>query len=271
MAVAAPEILKRNAVTVFGKGSKTLLLAHGFGCDQNMWQFITPAFESDYRLITFDYVGSGRSDRSAYSSKRYQSLSGYAQDLAEICEALELRDITYISHSVSGMIGALVATQWPQYFGQMLMIAASPRYMNDSGYVGGFERADIEGLLDMMDQNYQGWANYLAPIVMQNADSPEHTRLLEESFKNTDPVIAREFAAATFFSDNRSLLPQLNKPVLIMQCTDDVTVPKEVGRYLHQHLPNATLEEMTATGHYPQVSHPQETIGLIRRYLARTA
>ncbi len=245
-----------------------MLFAHGFGCEQNMWQFVTPAFEKDYRIVTFDYVGSGLSDRTAYSSSRYGSLNGYVQDLQEVCEALDLRDAIYVSHSVSGMIGARVAAALPDYFERLLMIAPSPRYLNDGDYVGGFEQADIEGLLDMMDQNYQGWASYLAPIVMQNADSPEHTRRLEESFANTDPAIAREFAAATFFSDNRAVLPQVRKPVLIMQCTDDVTVPMSVGRYLHQHLPAATLVEMKATGHYPHVSHPRETIEIIQRHLA---
>lgn len=265
------QIIERNAVRVFGSGSRTLLLAHGFGCDQNMWQFITPAFERDYRLVTFDYVGSGRSDHKAYSSQRYHSLDGYARDLLEVCEALQLRDAIYVGHSVSGMIGALAAIEAPQYFERLLMIAPSPRYMNDAGYVGGFEREDIQGLLDMMDQNYQGWANYLAPLVMQNPESPGYTQLLEESFAGNDPAVAREFAAATFFSDHRALLPQLHKPVLIMQCSDDVTVPVDVGRYLLAQLPDAELVEMKATGHYPHVSHPQETIAVMRRYLAASA
>ena len=248
-----------------------MIFAHGFGCDQNMWQFVVPAFEADYRIVLFDYVGAGRSDARAYSSERYGSLAGYASDVLEICEALDVEDVIFVGHSVSAMIGVLAAIAQPSRFSHLILIGPSPRYLNDiGGYVGGFERADIDGLLDMMDHNYMDWASYMAPIIMKNPDRPEDTRMLEDSLCSTDPVIAREFAAVTFLSDNRADLSRVRTPVLIVQCSDDTLAPVSVGRYLEEHLPKATLEVLAASGHSPHISHPDETIALMLGYL-RTA
>lgn len=264
---APTNILKRNHVRVVGRGTKTMMFAHGFGCDQNMWRFITPAFEDGYRIVLFDYVGSGKSDLRAYDERRYSSLDGYARDVLEICAALDLHDVIFVGHSVSSIIGVLAAVKEPARFERLIMIGPSPRYINDTQYVGGFERADIEGLLDMMDKNFMGWANYLAPVVMQNADKPEFTKELEESFCSTDPRIARQFAEATFFADNRADLEALRIPALIMQCSDDVIAPLAVGQYTHRALPGSAFKLMKATGHCPHVSHPQETIEVIQEYL----
>jgi sigma-B regulation protein RsbQ len=262
------DVLIRNNVQVLGTGSQPMLFAHGFGCDQNMWRFLTPAFENDYKLVLFDYVGSGKSDLAAYDAERYASLEGYAQDVLEICEALDLRDVIFVGHSVSSIVGALAAIREPQRFSRLVFVSPSPRYINDTGYVGGFDRADIEGLLDLMDKNFIGWASFLAPVVMGNPDRPELSGELQESFCSTDPKIARRFAEATFFSDNREDLPRVPVPSLILQCAEDAIAPVEVGTYMYRTTPSSTLKMMKATGHCPHVSHPEETIAAMKEYLA---
>lgn len=263
-------VIKRNNVRVFGEGTQPMLFAHGFGCDQNMWRYITPAFEKKYRIILFDYVGAGKSDIASYNADRYQSLNGYAQDVIEICEELELEEVIFVGHSVSSMIGLLAALSYPGGFQQIIMIGPSPCYINDGNYIGGFEKKDIEGLLETMERNYIGWANFLAPAIMGNKDRPELGNELEESFCSTDPVIARQFAEATFFSDNREDLRHLKVPSLILQCSEDIIAPYDVGNYLAEHIPGSTLKIMKATGHCPHMSEPAETIQLINEYLGIT-
>jgi sigma-B regulation protein RsbQ len=261
-------ILSRNNVQLSGQGTQPLLFAHGFGCDQHMWRFVAPAFEKDYRVVLFDYVGSGRSELRAYNPERYSSLHGYAEDVLDICEALRLKDVLFVGHSVSGMIGLLAANRKPELFQHLILVSPSPRYLNEPpDYVGGFQRKDLEELLETMDKNYIGWANFLAPVVMKNPDRPELTTELTQSFCSTDPTIARRFAQVTFFSDNRKDLGQLTVPSLILQCSEDLIAPREVGEYLHRHLPRSTLRVMKATGHCPHMSAPEETIGLIQDYL----
>jgi len=262
------DVLRRNNVKVFGKGTQPILFAHGFGCDQNMWRFVTPAFEDDYRIVLFDYVGSGKSDLSAWDTNRYASLDGYADDVLDICRTLDLTNVIFVGHSVSSMVGVLAANRAPERFSRLIMVGPSPRYINDTDYVGGFERTDIEGLLDLMDKNYIGWANFLAPVVMKNADRPELTEELHESFCSTDPKITRRFAETTFFSDNRADVLNLRVPSLIMQCSEDAIAPIEVGNFLHRTIPGSTLRLMKATGHCPHISHPDETIDAIKSYLA---
>lgn len=264
------DVQRRNNVQVFGHGSQPMLFAHGFGCDQNMWRLVAPAFADDYKIILFDYVGSGKSDLHAYDAGRYSSLEGYATDILEICEALELRDVILVAHSVSSMIAVLAANRAPERFAQLILIGPSPRYINDPpDYVGGFERADIQGLLDMMDKNYIGWANFLAPAIMKNDERPELAAELNHSFCSTDPVIARRFAEATFFADNREDLRHVRVPSLILQCSDDLIAPSHIGDYLHEHMRGSALRLMRATGHCPHMSHPEETIALMREYLSQ--
>jgi sigma-B regulation protein RsbQ len=265
------DVLARNHVTVTGRGTRPMVFAHGFGCDQNMWRFVAPAFEDDHRVVRFDYVGAGRSDRSAYDPVRYGSLEGYAQDVLDVCHALDLRDVVLVGHSVSAMVGVLAANREPERFGALVMIGPSPRYVDDPPtYAGGFQRAEIEGLLEMMDRNYIGWANALAPGIMGNPDRPELGEELTASFCSTDPDVARRFAEATFFADNRDDLPRVRVPSLVLQCSDDIIAPAQVGEYVHRHTPGSTLRVMRATGHCPHMSHPEETIELIRAWL-RTA
>ncbi|HJQ21866.1 MAG TPA: alpha/beta hydrolase, partial [Gemmatimonadaceae bacterium] len=196
------DVIRRNNVRVFGRGTQPMVFIHGFGCDQNMWRFVTPAFEDDYRIVLFDYVGSGKSDLTAYNPKRYATLEGYVQDVLDVCHALELKGAIAVGHSVSAMVAVLAANREPKLFSRLVLIGPSPRYINDPpDYVGGFERSDIEGLLDTMDRNYIGWANFLAPKIMANPERPELGAELTESFCSTDPKIARKFAEATFMSD----------------------------------------------------------------------
>ena len=262
------DVVKRNNVKVMGAGTQPMLFAHGFGCDQNMWRFVAPAFADDYKLVLFDYVGSGKSDLSAYDAKRYANLDGYADDVLDVVHALDLRDVVFVGHSVSGMVGVLAANREPDRFSSLVLIGPSPRYINDApDYVGGFERSDIEGLLETMDKNYLGWANHLAPAIMGNADRPELGSELTESFCSTDPVIARRFAEATFFSDNRDDLSKVSVPALILQCSEDIIAPNAVGEYVHQQTPRSTLKQMRATGHCPHMSAPEETISLMREFI----
>jgi sigma-B regulation protein RsbQ len=264
------DIIKRNNVKVSGNGNQSMLFAHGFGCDQNMWRFVIPAFQKDYKIVAFDYVGSGKSEVASYNKERYSNLNGYAQDILDVCEALDLQSVIFVGHSVSCMVGLLAAIKQPQRFAQMIFIGPSPRYINERpDYTGGFERQDIEQLLDTMEKNYIGWANFLAPIVMKNDDRPELTHELTDSFCSTDPVIAKQFAETTFLSDNRKDLPHLKVPSLILQCSEDLIAPLEVGEYVAKNLENSTLKVMKATGHCPQLSAPEETIQLIKEYLAR--
>lgn len=264
------DVLVRNNVKVIGSGKQSIVFAHGFGCDQDMWRHIVPCFTENYQVILFDYVGSGKSKISDYDPVKYNHLQGYAQDVLEVLEALQLQNVIFVGHSVSSMIGMLASISKPQYFEHIIMLGPSPRYVNDlPHYYGGFEKRDIDELLDMMQMNFLGWASYLAPIVMQNPERQELTEELEQSFCSRDPHIARQFAEVTFFSDCRHELEAATVPTLILQCTDDSIAPVEVGNYLHTHLKNSKLAQMTAKGHYPQLSQPEETCSLIKHYLAQ--
>jgi sigma-B regulation protein RsbQ len=232
-----------------------------------MWRFITPAFEDTHKLVLFDHVGNGKSDLSAYDDTRYSTLDGYASDVLEIIHEHDLRDVIFVGHSVSAMMGILAAIREPEHFDRLVLIGPSPRYINDDEYVGGFGRADIEEMLDSLDSNYLGWSSAMAPVIMGNADRPELGAELTNSFCRTDPEIARKFARVTFLSDNRDDLPQLRIPALILQCSDDVIAPSAVGDYVHKHAANSTLVTMNATGHCPNLSAPEETIAAIKAYL----
>ena len=244
-----------------------MLFAHGFGCDQNMWRLVVPAFEGTHRVVLFDHVGSGQSDAAAYDRRKYGTLDGYATDVLEICRELELTDIIFVGHSVSAMIGVLAARREPARFRALVLVGPSPRYIDDNGYVGGFSRQDIEGLLSSLDSNYLGWSSAMAPVIMGNADRPELGQELTNSFCRTDPEIAAHFAQVTFFSDNRDDLPSVETPTLILQCSDDVIAPNAVGEYVHRQMPNSRLVVMAATGHCPNLSAPDETVRAIRDFV----
>ncbi|MEU8172069.1 alpha/beta hydrolase [Microbispora hainanensis] len=258
----------RNNVRVTGRADgRPMVFAHGFGCDQNMWRLVAPAFEDDHRVVLFDYVGSGDSDLSAYSPERYSSLQGYAQDVLDVCAELDLTDAVFVGHSVSAMIGALAAIREPARFGALVMVGPSPRYIDDEGYTGGFSAADIEELLESLDSNYLGWSSAMAPVIMGNPERPELGAELTNSFCRTDPDIAKRFATVTFMSDNRADLSRVPVHCLILQCSDDVIAPVEVGKYVHDNIPRSELVLMRATGHCPNLSAPEETIAAIKAFL----
>lgn len=259
--------LNRNNVKVLGQGSKTLMFGHGYGCDQKMWRRLTPAFLNDYRVILFDHVGSGLSDYLAFDSAKYSTLDGYAADVLEIISELKLTRVHFVGHSVSSMIGAKAAIARPELFEALVMIGASPCYINDAEYFGGFERADIDDLLDLLANNHVGWSVAMAPIIMGNRGSPELTKELEESFCRTDPVLGQHFARVIFLSDHRCDLPKLQTRTLVLQSMQDAVAPVSVGRYVHEHLPVSQYKLLEATGHCPHLSAPSEVIKAITQFL----
>ncbi|PRY55178.1 sigma-B regulation protein RsbQ [Arcticibacter pallidicorallinus] len=261
------DVLARNNVRITGKGEQIIMFAHGFGCDQNVWRYLLRDFEKGYTTIVFDFVGSGQSDLAAYDSQRYSSLDGYALDVIEILETLNLKNVVFIGHSVACMIGMKAAIVRPEYFGSLIFVAPSPCYIIDESYNGGMQRADLEALFEVMDSNYLGWSSSMAPLIMGNPERPELGEELTDNFCATDPDIAREFARVTFLSDNRADLKMLETPSLTLQCSSDMLAPIEVGHYIHENTANSTLAVLSATGHCPHMSHPEETIRAIRSYI----
>lgn len=260
-------VIERNNVKVKGQGKTAMMFAHGYGCDQNMWRLVAPAFEQDFTVVLFDHVGAGASDLSAYTEKKYSTLNGYAADIVEIAEALELKDAIFVGHSVSAMMGILAAKAAPEVFNKLILVGPSPSYINDGEYIGGFTREQVNELLVSLEENHLGWSVAMAPVIMGNPERPELSEELSNSFCRTNPDIAKQFARTTFMTDARHIL-DTNIPSLILQCSNDVIAPLAVGDYVHAKMPNSKLVVLEATGHCPQLSAPQETIGAIRTYLS---
>lgn len=250
-----------------------MVFAHGFGCDQHMWRHVAPHFADRYRVVLFDHVGAGGADPSAYDPDRHSSLGGYADDVIAILEDLDLHDVVFVGHSVSAMIGVLAANAVPERFAHLVLVGPSPRYLDDpdTGYIGGFQRADIDDLLASLGSNYLGWSASMAPAIVGNPDRPELGAELTESFCRADPEIQRRFAQATFLSDNRADLASVQVPCLVMQCSKDIIAPVSVGRFVHEQLPRSELVVLRATGHCPNLSAPEETVEVIEAYLGSRA
>jgi sigma-B regulation protein RsbQ len=245
-----------------------MVLAHGFGCDQHMWRHVAPRFEDDHRVVLFDHVGAGGSDSSAYDPSKYDSLDGYATDVLEIREALDATDVVFVGHSVSAMIGMLANLKRPDLFAAQVMVGPSPCYVNDGDYVGGFERQDIESLLETLESNYLGWSSTMAPAIMGAPEKPELSEELTNSFCRTDPEIAKSFARVTFLSDNRDDLAAVSVPTLVLQCRDDAIAPEAVGRYVHAAIKQSRFALLDATGHVPNLSAPDEVADQILSFVA---
>ena len=260
-------VLRRNNVNVSGSGTRTIVFAHGFGCDQSMWEPVAKNFERDFRVVLFDYVGHGQSDLSSYSAERYSSLAGYADDVVEIGHTLGLEKAVFVGHSVSSMIGALATLKAPGMFSDLIMVGPSPRYIDDDGYRGGFSREQIDELLEFLEDNHLGWSATMAPAIMGNPNRPELSGRLENSFCNTDPQIARDFARVTFLSDNRADLASIGIRTLVLQCSNDIIAPVEVGEFMHAKLPNSDYRLLQATGHCPNLSAPEEVTAAIREFV----
>lgn len=244
-----------------------MVFAHGFGCDQNMWRYVAPAFEDRYRTILFDHIGAGGSDLSAYDQVKYASLDGYADDVVKLCQALNVRGGVFVGHSVSAMIGVLASKKAPELFEKLVLVCPSPRYVDDADYIGGFSLAQVEELLDFLDSNHMGWSQAMAPMIMGNADRPELGEELTNAFCRTDPDIAKRFARTTFLADNRADLQGVTARCLVIQCTEDVIAPQEVGDYVHRNLRNSEMVLLDATGHCPNLSAPEATIAAIEAFL----
>jgi sigma-B regulation protein RsbQ len=257
----------RNNVRVSGSGPATMMFAHGFGCDQNMWRLVAPSYENRYRTVLFDLVGSGGSDLGAYDQRKYASLNGYADDVLDIVDEFAQGPVIFVGHSVSAMIGMLANVKQPDKFAAQVMIGPSPCYVNDGDYIGGFEREDIDGLLETLESNYLGWSSTMAPAIMGAPDQPELGVELTNSFCRTDPEIAKHFARVTFLSDNRNDVPKLKAPTLILQCSEDLIAPMAVGEYLHRHLPDSTLRVIDNVGHCPHLSAPAPSTEAIDEFL----
>jgi sigma-B regulation protein RsbQ len=262
------DVLARNNVRVTGRpDGRPIVFAHGFGCDQNMWRYVAPAFEDDHRVIVFDHVGAGGSELTAYEPAKYSSLDGYADDVLEIAAHLDVTDGVLVGHSVSSMVAALAATRAPERFRELILVCPSPRYLDDEGYVGGFTREDVDDLLDSLSGNFLGWSSTMAPVIMGNPDRPGLGTELTNSFCRTDPAIAEQFARVTFLSDNRVDLARVPARSLVLQCTDDPLAPEAVGRYVHAELPDSEFVLMAATGHCPNLSAPEETVAAMKAFL----
>ena len=262
------DVVARHNVTLTGPADgQPMLFAHGFGCDQNMWRLVAPAFAETHRVILFDHIGAGGSDLAAYDVERYSTLQGYADDVVAICEQLDLRDVVFVGHSVSAMIGVLAELRDPDLFAALVLVGPSPRYVDDPPYVGGFSEEDIHGLLDSMAGNYLGWSSAMAPNIMGNPDRPELGQELTESFCRSDPDIASRWARATFFSDTRTELSRVSTPTLVLQCSSDLIAPEVVGEYVRDQIPTSSYRLLRATGHCPNLSAPDETTLAIRDFL----
>jgi sigma-B regulation protein RsbQ len=261
-------VIERNNVNVRGAGERTIVFGHGFGCDQNMWRFVAPAFETDFETVTFDHVGAGGSDLGAYDKTKYSSLSGYADDLVEIGRELELEDAIFVGHSVSSMIGVLAAQKAPGMFGKLVLVGPSARYVDDEGYTGGFSAAQIDELLQFLEANHMGWSTQMAPAIMGNPERPELGEELTNSFCRTDPEIAKAFARVTFTSDNRRDLAAVAIPTLILQCKEDIIASREVGEFVHRNIPGSRMIVLDATGHCPNLSAPAQVIAAMRTFVA---
>ncbi len=263
-------ILERLNVQVSGPpGAPPLVFAHGFGCDQAMWRHMTPAFVADFQVVLFDHMGCGRSDVSSFDPHEYGSLERYAADVIAIIEALDLHDVVLVGHSVSAMIGALATIATPERFAGLVMVSPSPRYIDDQGYVGGFNRSDIDEMLQSLESNHLGWSRGIAPMIMDNLDRPELTDELGSSFCRIDPAIARQFARVTFLSDNRADLPRISVPTLVLQCEYDAIASKSVGLYVHQHIDGSEFTVLPVAGHCPNLSAPEQTVDAIKPFLQR--
>ena len=260
-------VIERNNVHVRGSGTRAMLFAHGFGCDQNMWRFVAPAFEKDFMTVLFDHVGAGGSDLSSYDGTKYSSLSGYADDVVEIGRELKFKGAIFVGHSVSSMIGVLAVRRAPGMFGKLVLVGPSARYIDDEGYVGGFSAQQIEELLQFLESNHMGWSTQMAPMIMGNPDRPELGLELTNSFCSTDPEIAKAFARVTFTSDNREDLGRVSIPTLVLQCSEDIIASREVGEFVNRNIPNSRMIVLRATGHCPNLSAPEEVIAAMRTFV----
>ncbi|WP_175616909.1 alpha/beta hydrolase [Rhizobium sp. RU33A] len=255
-------------MSIEGTGDDLVVFAHGYGCDQNVWQKVRPAVSAMTKTVAFDTTGAGHSDLSHFQpSRRHAGLEGYACDLIDVCEELDARSITFVGHSVSAMIGVIAAVKKPDLFDSMVLITPSACYWNDGAYRGGFDRQQLDGLLELMGSNFSNWADVVAPIIMSNPYRPGLASELSQSFCRWNEPAAKHFGYLTFMSDCRSFLSSVRPDCLLLECTDDTIAPRSAVAHLHEALPSSGLVKLQAQGHCPHVSAPEETVHAITRYL----
>ena len=265
------DVHARHNINVVGvDDGPTILLVHGFGCDQNLWRHVVDELKSDFRLVLIDLVGSGSADPTAWDATKYSSLAGYAADILDIVDQLDLHDVVYVGHSVSAMIGALATIRDSSRFAKLVLLTPSPCYIDDGDYRVGFSEADIDELLQSLEQNYLGWSQAMAPVIMGTPERPELQDELAATFCRTDPECARVFARTTFLSDNRTDLPRISVPTLVVECAQDAIAPREVGAYVHAHISGSHKVTLDAFGHCPHVSAPAATAAAIAAFAGRT-
>ncbi|MBB6453124.1 sigma-B regulation protein RsbQ [Salirhabdus euzebyi] len=264
----AKSVLTRNNVTVKGEGEQPIIFASGFGFDQTVWSSVSNSFEQDFQIIQYDYVGFGDSDIAAYDQAKYSTLSGYVSDLLEIFDELKINNAIFVGHSIGSMIGILASTKRPELFSKLVLIGPSPYFLNEPPtYYGGFDKDDLDHLIDMMEKNYLEWVSNIAPTITNDPNRLDVTMDIEDRFYANNPTITRQFAEVIFFGDNRPFLPKVTVPSLIIQCSNDVFVPDSVAEYMKVNLPNATITYSNSIGHCPHLSHPEKTVKLIKEYI----
>lgn len=264
------DVLKRNRVVITGRtGAPVVVLAHGFGCDQGLWRLVTPLLAEQFEVVLFDHVGSGRSDPSAWDAQRYSTMAGYADDIREVCRAIDRGPVIFVGHSVAAMMGVLAAAAEPELFRGLVLLAPNPCFIDDPAneYRGGFSADDIDELLESLDANYLGWSGAMAPVIMGNPQRPELAQELESTFCRTDPEIAQVFARVTFLSDNRDDLAAVSVPTLVAECANDAIAPAGVGEFVRSRITDSRLVTLDATGHCPQLAAPEETAAAITGFV----
>ncbi len=262
-------LVRRNNINIIGDGPETLVFIHGYGCDQNMWRFVTPAFQQNFKIVLLDLVGCGKSDERAFNPEKYSCLNGYVADIIEICDAFKFENITLVGHSVSAIIAGLASIQRPDLFNKLIMVCPSPRYVNEeeSGYIGGFNQHDIVDMLCTLQNNYLGWSSAIAPVIIGDSNYTEFSKELANSFCRNNPEIAKHFAEVTFTGDNRSDLKNILVPTLILQTKHDVIAPVEVGIYVHEQIKGSILKILDTSGHCPHLTIPEATIDAMAGFL----
>lgn len=248
------------------EGKRTLVLGHGFGTDQGAWEKLRPWLEQHFEVISYDLAGCGPEGAERYDFDRHSSMFGYADDLTALLDELKIQKCLYMGHSMSGMIGAAAAVARPDLFERLVMIGASPCYINEDSYIGGFDLASLEALFAAMAANYQAWVIGFAPMVV-GVDSAEAIDDFSRGLFAMRPDIALQISRTIFTSDLRSLMPHVCVPVHLIQTSNDVAVPQDVGRWLKQSLPDASLDVIDADGHLPHITSSADVRRIIEHKL----
>lgn len=261
--------VNRNNVKVLGNpNAKTaLVFVHGFGTDQSSWRDVAMAFLADYRVVLLDNAGAGASDPAAFAQHRYLNLRRYASDLVEVCGALALERTILIGHSMGAMICALATLERPGLAHKLVMIGASPRYIDTDDYHGGFSRGDVDAIYRDVTTRYSEWANVFAAASMAHADRPALSTQFAQCIKSIPEDRALTVLCSIFQSDHREDIARLDVPTLLIQAKADVAVPQAVAEYLNQHIRGSQLTLIDAEGHLPHISVPSAVIGAIEAFI----